>query len=144
MSDPTEGRQAGEESGGGTPYGSALLRVVEQLHDQPILLFGIGAGILVVAALAITTSPLPTIVVACLFALVLLVHAHRRARTEQHGPDVRVRSLGLTTDESSEVGVADAGTASKVRGTFLFSRVGKNSRVGTIRESAPPPDRTER
>ena len=71
---------------GGMPYEAALLEVVKGLHRDPLLLFGIGAGILIVAVLAITTNLAIVLVVAGFFVVALGVGAHQRVQqSRQHG-----------------------------------------------------------
>jgi hypothetical protein len=81
--------EAGRPAAGRMPYEAALMEVVKGLHHDPVLLFGIGAGIVVVGALAITSSLLLVLVVAGVFVVVLFARAHERAQTVR---DIDVKS----------------------------------------------------
>jgi hypothetical protein len=112
------------------PYEAALLEVVKGLHRDPVLLFGIGAGIVVVGALAFTSSLPLVLVVAGLFAVVLLARAHQRAQRVRRGADIGVAVAGSSIADS-DVATAPKGASFRFRGLFVGSRV-KNSRIGTV------------
>jgi len=67
------------------PFSDALLEVVKGLKDDTVLLFGIGAGILLVAVLAFTSSLSIVIVVAAVLVLVLGASVVTRTRAAQSG-----------------------------------------------------------
>ena len=136
---------------GGMPYGAALLEVVKGLHRDLVFLFGIGAGILIVAVLAITTSLAVVLVVAGFFVVALAVGAHQRAQqNRQHGIRARVHH---STIEGSDVGVGDGGTsvdASVRHSEVTNSRIGvsgvskeSTSRIGTVGGGGAPKGRPE-
>jgi hypothetical protein len=120
----------------GMPYEAALLEVIKGLHRDPILLFGIGGGILLVAVLAVTTSLAIVLVVAGLFVVVLGAHmlqeARRVSRGEKtRGENIRVR-LNRSKIRSSDVGNADSTGGS----TNIDVRIGRTevtgSRIGNV------------
>lgn len=133
-------KDAPEPAGGKFPFQSALLEVVKGLHKDPVLLFEIGAGILVVAVLLITASVELVLIVALLFVAVLAARVLQRARRMSSGTDVKGRAIASSV-EGSSVGTAPAGSASRVRGFVGFSKV-KNSRIGTVGGDEPrrPPE----
>jgi hypothetical protein len=85
---------------GKMPYEAALLEVIKGLHRDPILLFGIGAGIVVVGALAVTSNLTLVLVVAGLFVVVLVARAHARTQAIR-GVDVRSRFSSVRRNRSS-------------------------------------------
>jgi hypothetical protein len=110
-----ENEAAGPPPAGKMPYEAALVEVVKGLKDDPILLFGIGAGIVVVGALAITSSLLLVLVVAGVLLAVLIVGGHRRTQAVRKGVEIgsawssirnnrlfasrmRIRSIGSTIE----------------------------------------------
>jgi hypothetical protein len=119
-----------EPSGAKMPYEAALLEVVKGLHKDPVLLFGIGAGIVVVGALAFTSSLPLVLVVAGLFVVVLVARAHQRAQRTRRGADVVV-GVGGTSIVDSAIATAPKGARLRFRGLFVGSRV-KNSQIGTV------------
>jgi hypothetical protein len=135
------GAKAAEPSAGKMPYDAALLEVVKGLHKDPVLLFGIGAGIVVVGALAFTSSLPLVLVVAGLFVVVLIARAHQRAQRARRGSDVGV-VLGGASIADSDIATAPKGAWLRFRGVFLASRV-KNSRIGTVGgdDRRNPPER---
>jgi hypothetical protein len=128
-----------EAPAGKMPYEAALTEVVKGLHQDPVLLFGIGAGIVIVAALAFTSSLALVVVVAALFVVVLAARAHQRTQRVRHATDVKGRAFASSL-EDSDVATAPEGIAARVRGLVAFSRV-KNSRVGAVggRKRRRPP-----
>ena len=118
------------------PYESALLEVVKGLHRDPILLFGIGAGILLVAVLAVTTSLAAVLVVAGLFGVVIAARAHQRAQRIRQGEDIRV-GLFASSVADSDVATAEGGGAKRIRARIGFSKV-SGSRIGTAGGARPP------
>lgn len=133
-------KQAPEPAGGKFPFESALLEVVKGLHKDPVLLFGIGAGILVVAVLLVTTSVALVLIVALLFVAVLAARVFQRARRISSGTDVKGRAIASSV-EGSDVATAAAGSNARVRGFVGGSKV-KNSRIGTVGGDEPrrPPE----
>jgi hypothetical protein len=121
-----------------TPDGGLpLLEVVKGLRDQPPLLFGIGAGIVLVAVLAATTSIVLVVVVAAVLVVALAAWMFRETRGSaaegRRKARARVKHARITDD--SDVGVVEGevgpGTASvDVQGEGAeISR----SRVGVVR-----------
>lgn len=119
--------KAAGAAAGKMPYEAALVEVVKGLHRDPILLFGIGAGIVAVGAIAIASSLSPVLVVAGIFVVVLLARTHQRARRIQGG-DISVRVFGTSIRDSDIATGLPEG--SRFRGFFFGSRV-SNSRIGT-------------
>jgi hypothetical protein len=119
------------------PYGTALTAVVRGLYKDPILLFGIGAGILVVGALAFTSSVALVLAIAGLFIVVLAARIHMQTRRVRSGRALGI-ALGSSLDET-DVGTADSDKG-RATGFVLFSRA-KNSRIGAAggeRHRRPP------
>jgi hypothetical protein len=137
---PQPEKRAADASGSGMPYETALLQVIKGLHRDPILLFGIGAGILLVAVLAVTTSLAVVLVVAGLFVVVLAARAHQRAQRVTRGEDIRARVVGSSIEES-DVATAPAGFWTRIRTGIFFSKV-SGSRVGSVGDRPPskPPE----
>jgi hypothetical protein len=75
------------------PFSDALLEVVKGLKDEPMLLFGIGAGIVLIAVIAFTTSLAIVIVVAVVLVLALTASLVARARSAQSGKGKAGRRL---------------------------------------------------
>jgi len=104
---------------GGVPLGEALVEVVKQLKDQPLLLFGLGAGIILLGAGALALENLRVVAVVLLVVFVvslvawLIVEAqkYRRGQDEHtyrlasqpkfKGGDVNVQLEHLTDTEVS-------------------------------------------
>jgi hypothetical protein len=135
MSEPEKQATTGA-SGSGMPYETTLSDVVKGLYKDPILLFGIGAGILLVAVLAVTTSLAVVLVVAGLFVVVILVGAHQRARRRAREADVSGQAIGSRV-QGSQVAKAQKGFVGRLRGRVFFSSV-KDSQVGVVGDSEPP------
>jgi hypothetical protein len=74
---------------------AALIQVIKELRNQPPLLFGIGAGIVLVGILGATTSVAIVAIVAAVFVaalgawLVRETRARVRQETNVHAPRVR-------------------------------------------------------
>jgi len=132
MGDGTETAPAAEESR--TP----LLEVVKGLRHEPPLLFGIGAGLVLVAILAATTSIAVVAIVAGVLVAALVAWLVRETRTETHRTGrvgTRVRGRKAEIDERADVGHIQAPSAADrleadvdVKG----AKVGKGARVGSI------------
>src|SRR5262245_49043631 len=90
------------------PYSSALGEVIKHLRNDPVLLYGIGAGILICGVLVFTASVAIVLIVAAFFALVLFARVHVQAQKARKGTDVRARAVGSSIEDSS-VGTAQAG-----------------------------------
>jgi hypothetical protein len=114
------------------PYSSALGEVVKGLRDDPVLLYGIGAGIIVVGVLVFTASAAIVLIVAALFVVVLFARAHQDAqRIQKKGTAVDAGVVGSSLVDSDVANVAQAGGDTTVRARFGFSRM-KGSRVGNV------------
>jgi hypothetical protein len=126
-----EGRAMENEAAGPAPgkmpYEAALIEVIKGLRGDPVLLFGIGAGIVAVGAIAVTSSLPLVLVVAGIFVVVLLARTHQRARRVQGG-DISVSLFGSSIRNSDIATGLEGG--SRFRGRFFGSRV-TNSRIGT-------------
>lgn len=88
------GNEAAQPAPGKMPYEAALVEVVKGLRNDPLLLFGIGAGIVLVAVLAATTSLTLVLIVAAVLLAALLAGAHQRAQAIRKG--VGIGSLWST------------------------------------------------
>ena len=88
------GNEAAQPAPGKMPYEAALGEVVKGLGNDPLLLFGIGAGIVLVAVLAVTSSLALVLIVAGVLLVALLAGAHQRARAVRKG--ARIDSLWST------------------------------------------------
>lgn len=88
------GNEAAQPAPGKMPYEAALTEVVKGLGNDPLLLFGIGAGIVLVAVLAVTSSLALALIVAGVLLVALLAGAHQRAQAVRKG--VRIGSLWST------------------------------------------------
>lgn len=87
-----------------------LPEVVKGLRHDPALLFGIGAGVVVVAALAATTSLWLVLVVAAVLVLSLAAWLVREAAKERAQPGVRNRVRTPRAQIGrAEVGVVQGG-----------------------------------
>ena len=111
------------------PYSSALGVVVKGLRNDPVLLYGIGAGIIVVGVLVFTASAAIMLIVAALFTVVLFARAHQDAKRVQKGTDAGV--FGSSIEDSDVGNVAQAGSDTTARARVGFSRM-KRSRVGNV------------
>ena len=133
---PPSEQQATGELGLGMPYETALLEVIKGLHRDPILLFGIGAGILLVAVLATTSSVAVVLVVAAFFVVVLAARVHRQAQRVKRGADIGTTVVASSV-EDSDIGNVPAGGTNRVRTRLGFSKV-SGSRIGNVGGSPPP------
>jgi hypothetical protein len=126
----------------GMPYTSALGEVVKGLRDDPVLLYGIGAGILIVGVLVFTASAAVVLIVAALFVVVLFARVHQRAERVRKGTDVKARVVVSSIEDSDVATVAQAGGDTTVGATVGLSKV-KGSRIGTVggdRQQQKPED----
>jgi hypothetical protein len=96
-----------------------------------VLLYGIGAGIIIVGVLVFTASAPVVLIVAALFVVVLFARAHQDAQRIRKGTDVQARVVGSSIEDSDVATVARAGGDTTVRATVGFSKV-KASRIGTV------------
>ena len=99
------------------PFSDALLEVVKGLKDDTVLLFGIGAGILLVAVLAFTTSISIVIVIAVVLVLVLGASLLTRARGAQTGKGAAGRRL-VANLASAQVRGSDLQNVDRATGTI--------------------------
>ena len=114
------------------PYGSALMKVVTGLQDDPVLLYGIGAGIIIVGVLVFTASAVVVLIVAALFVVVLFARAHQDAqRLQKQGTAVKVSLAGSSVEDSNVGNIAQAGGDVNVRAGLFGSRI-KGSNVGNV------------
>jgi hypothetical protein len=134
-------KQVPGASSQGMPYETALLEVIKGLHRDPILLFGIGGGILLVAVLAVTTSLALVLVVAGFFVVVLAARAHQQARRVMRGEDIRASVLASSVEDSDVATAEGGGGRTRIRARIGFSKI-SGSRIGTSGGSRPtkPPE----
>ena len=118
------------------PFGSALMKVVTGLQDDPVLLYGIGAGIVIVGVLVFTASAAIVLIVAALFVVVLFARAHQDARRLQKGTAVNVRLAGTSVEDSNVANVAQAGGDTNVGVRSFGGRI-KGSNVGNVGPTEP-------
>lgn len=104
---------ASTSSAGPIPFQDSLLEVVKTLHKDPVLAYGIGAGIVLVGALALTASLSLVLVVAAVFVVVLVG-----------------RILGLTQEKRSGGIFARA---------FLFGGRHDDLEAANVDAGTPPP-----
>ncbi len=80
------GNQGSQPGGGsGVPYGDALTAVVKGLKD-PYLLFGLGAGIILVGALTFTGNVTLVLIVACVLVVALLARLVANMQSARERP----------------------------------------------------------
>ena len=85
------------------PYASALAEVVKGLRNDPVLLFGIGAGIIVVGVLALNSDTRALLIVAALLLVVLFARLHQDAHRVQKRGTVLDVSARASSVEGSDV-----------------------------------------
>jgi len=122
----------------GMPYEGPLGGVVEGLKHDPILLFGIGAGILVVGVLAFASNVWIVLVVAALFVAVLGARLRQDTRHARSG--VKTSVIGTSVDEGSDAGNVADPNAGPVSSRFIGSSIKGGSRVGNVGEPRKPPE----
>ena len=147
------GTPASSESSGsaGSPEQSlvgVMPDVVKGLKDKPPLLFGIGAGVILVVVLGATADVWLVLIVAAVLVLALgawLVNDARRLRNEAArqaagGRRQTIRSEDVKTGKKAEVAVVDAAGASSVDQDLDFktTTIGDGSSFGVIRVSGEP------
>ena len=101
-------------------YGSVFSEAVRELRGQPVLQFGVAAGLLLVVlgVAGVGDQTLLLALLGGLLVLVLLVWTvfHARRRTHRHGPDVR---LGRRQRADIDSGTGDVRVQNtNVRGPF--------------------------
>lgn len=121
----------------GTSSQQALIEVIKELRDQPPLLFGIGAGLVLVGILAVTTSIVIVAIVAVIFlaALGTWLVRETRARVAEGGGRTRVRSRGAEIASTANVGGIRAPDASMSLETDVEAedaKIAKDALVGGI------------
>ena len=93
--EPTQsGGAAPTSSAGAIPFQDSLLKVVKTLHKDPVLAYGIGAGIVLVGALALTASLSLVLVVAAVFVVVLIGAILGRTQ-QKRGGGIFARAFSL-------------------------------------------------
>jgi hypothetical protein len=115
----------------------ALIDVIKELRDQPPLLFGIGAGLVLVGILAVTTSFVIVAIVAVIFLAALGTWLVRelRAPVASGGPRTDVSAERAEVDDSANVGgirTPDAAASAETKVTADDAKVGKGAIVGGI------------
>lgn len=136
MGDGTEAAPGAESTQG------ALLEVVKGLRHEPPLLFGIGAGLVLVAILAATTSIAVVAIVAVVLVAALAAWLVRetKARTADESY-VRANTHEAEIADNAEVGSIDDRTGGSGRKRVDLdagnAKIGKGAVVGRIRTGAP-------
>jgi hypothetical protein len=114
------------------PFGSALLEVVKGLRNDPVLLYGIGAGIIIVGVLVFTASAAIVLIVAVLFVVVLFARASQNARgIQKKGTGTDTRLVASTVTSSDVANVTPGGGDTTVRVSAFGSKI-EGSRVGNV------------
>lgn len=131
MTDGTETAPAPESSQ------QALLEVVKGLRNEPPLLFGIGAGIVLVGILAATTSIAIVAIVAAIFVAALGAWLFRetRARVAAAGAHTHVSSVDAEIDDRANVGGIEAADVAGSYETDVAAdraKIGEGANVGGI------------
>lgn len=115
-------------------FAGALTEVVRGLRGQPALLFGIGAGILLVAVLAATTRLVLVIVVAAVLLAALAAWLIRETRTRQEQRAAARANVSRATIGHSDVALIDtAGEAGASVEVEAQDAEIEGSRVGVVR-----------
>jgi len=125
MADDTSDRGSGV-----VPYDQALLAVVKGLHRDPILLFGIGAAIVVVGAVALTSNMQLAVALIVLLVAVLGARLPMQAQRARRGAALDVETSGTRVRRSTVSSVPE-GAAGRVRGRYTNSTI-EDSTVGSI------------
>ena len=113
--------------------------VVKGLKDKPPLLFGIGAGIILVAVLGATADVLLVLIVAAVLVIALgawvVSDALKRRDDAVNRADVRnVTTSPRAKISKADVGVVDAGSGSVENVTDVTGAEITGSNVGVVRE----------
>jgi hypothetical protein len=113
---------------------AALIQVIKELRNEPPLLFGIGAGIVLVAILGATTSIAIVAIVAAVFVAALGAWLVRetRARVRQK---TNVRAPGVKVGKRANVGGIEAPDSSGNQETNVDAGgadIGDDANVGGI------------
>lgn len=127
----TEGGNA--PAAGGPSLVGVMPEVVKGLKDRPALLFGIGAGIVLVVVLGLTTNLWLVLVVAAVLVLSLGAWLVTEARRQTAEADIRnVATATRAKVKDSDVGVvaADAGSVSNT--TDVSGAEISGSNVGVV------------
>jgi hypothetical protein len=114
----------------------ALINVIKELRDQPPLLFGIGAGLVLVGILAVTTSIVVVAIVAVIFLAALGTWLVRETRARvAAGARTDVSAERAEVEESANVGGIRAPNVAESLETKVDAddaKVGKGATVGGI------------
>jgi membrane protein implicated in regulation of membrane protease activity len=108
----------------------ALLEVVKGLRNQPPLLFGIGAGIVLIGVLAATTSIVLVVIVAAVLVAALaawLVRATRSRTTREGRATVKTNVVRAKIKDDAEVAVIED---SRGKGTAEVDVNAKHAEIG--------------
>jgi hypothetical protein len=152
-------KEVGVEGSGATPGSSdqsllgVMPEVVKGLKDKPPLLFGIGAGVILVAVLGATADVWLVLIVAAVLVIALgawLVSDALKRRDEARvrvdgGRRQKMAGRRLKTGENANVGLIESSGAGAVDQDLDVrdAEIGAGSNVGVIRESRPA-ERDER
>ncbi len=146
-SGPTSG------SSGQSLFG-VMPEVVKGLKNKPALLFGIGAGVILVAVLGATADVWLVLIVAAVLVAALgawLVGDALKRRDEARvraagGTRQKLVSAGLKTGEKTNVGLIESSGTSSIDQDIdvTNAEIGAGSNVGVVRESDPGKRRKRR
>jgi hypothetical protein len=124
---------------------AALVEVVKGLRHHPPLLFGIGAGIVLIGILAATTDALVVGIVAAVLVAALAVWLVRESRARAAGEwRTKADVDGAEIEDRANVGGIDAAGGAGVMETNVRARdakIGKGALVGGISTSRSRPRR---
>jgi hypothetical protein len=112
-----------------------LPEVAKGLKDRPALLFGIGAGVVLVLVLGITTDLWLVLVVAAVLLLCLAAWVLTDARRRLQGDEAGIRNVARAKGakvKKSDVGVVDPDVASVENVTDVRGAEITDSNVGVV------------
>jgi hypothetical protein len=116
---------------------TALIQVVKELRNEPPLLFGIGAGIVLVGILGATTSVAIVAIVAAVFVAALGAWLVRETRARvAAGARTRVSDEDAEIGKRAKVGSIEAPDAAASYETDVNAdraRIGEGANVGNIK-----------
>jgi hypothetical protein len=130
------------EAKGPMPFGQALLEVVKNLREDKFLTYGLGAGIVLVGALTVTSSTQQVLIVAGVLLVVYLGRIFGHVQKLRGGGALSKVFLVGTRIDHSRVGKASATGSSQAtsRVTGLFSTI-RDSDVGNVSSGDGPDSR---
>jgi hypothetical protein len=115
---------------------AALIDVIKELRNEPPLLFGIGAGIVLVGILAATTSIAIVVIVAVVFVAALGAWLFRETRARvAPGASTHVSAEKAEVGKRADVGgirAPDSGGSLETNVEADRARIGEGANVGGI------------